>query len=420
MSKKKPHQQQKTDRPKLKSRSHRKVIVAMGLILCLGVLSVLLAKWRAARAVTRTNALLAMPTPTPSSFSPSNPSKAYIYAGGKLIATEEPVGNPSSNRINVALASNGGVASASSQLGTGWPAAGANNGERKGLNWGNGGGWADGTANTYPDWLQITFNGMKTIDEIDVFGVQDNYQSPSEPTETMTFSYYGLAGFNVQYWDGSAWVNVPGCNVGGNNLIWKKFIFSAITTNKVRVQVNNALYGNSRITEVEAYGTDAPARINVALTSNGGTVSVSSTGSTGGTFPASGVNNGDRKGLNWENGGGWRDGTDNVFPDWLQVDFNGTKTIDEIDVFTIQNGYANPSEPTETMTFSLYGITAFDVQYWNGSSWATVTNGSVSGNDKVWRKFTFSPVTTTKLRVVVNNALYSASRIIEVEAWGTN
>ena len=38
-----------------------------------------------------------------------------------------------------------------------------------------GGGWADGTYSTFPDWLQVDFAGAKTIDEIDVFTVQDNY-----------------------------------------------------------------------------------------------------------------------------------------------------------------------------------------------------------------------------------------------------
>lgn len=49
-----------------------------------------LAQWKATRAVTGTNAMLSMPpAPTPSSFSPSNTSKEYIYAGGRLIATKE-------------------------------------------------------------------------------------------------------------------------------------------------------------------------------------------------------------------------------------------------------------------------------------------------------------------------------------------
>jgi len=75
--------------------------------------------------------------------------------------------------------------------------------------------------------------------------------------------------------------------------------------------------------------------------------------------------------------------------------------------------------PTLSTTFSNQGIVDFDVQYWNGASWATVPNGGVTGNNKVWRQFTFTAVTTTKIRAVVNNGLSSRSRITELEAWGT-
>ena len=78
----------------------------------------------------------------------------------------------------------------------------------------------------------------------------------------------------------------------------------------------------------------------------------------------------------------------------------------------------SPVEPTEAMTFTTYGITDFDVQYWNGGSWVTVPGGSVTGNNKVWQKFTFTPVWATGVRVQVNNALASYSRITEVEALG--
>jgi RHS repeat-associated protein len=133
--------------------------------------------------------------------------------------------------------------------------------------------------------------------------------------------------------------------------------------------------------------------------------------------------NGDRKGIHWGmsplTGSGWQDATTASYPDWLQVEFDGSKTIDEIDVFTAQDAYWDPVEPTESMTCSTYNITNFDVQYWNGSSWVTVPGGSVTGNNKVWRKFTFTAVTTTKIRVVVNAALDNYSRIMEVEAWGS-
>ena len=69
------------------------------------------------------------------------------------------------------------------------------------------------------------------------------------------------------------------------------------------------------------------------------------------------------------------------------------------------------------MTFSLYGITDFDVQTWNGSEWVTVPGGSVNGNRKVWKKFTFPPVTTPAIRVFVRKALGYYSRITEIEAY---
>ena len=78
------------------------------------------------------------------------------------------------------------------------------------------------------------------------------------------------------------------------------------------------------------------------------------------SFPAAAAINGDRRGLNWGNGGGWNDSTQNIYPDWLQVDFSALRTINEIDVFTLQDGAQN-LDPTDTMTFSQYGITAFDV-----------------------------------------------------------
>ena len=66
---------------------------------------------------------------------------------------------------------------------------------------------------------------------------------------------------------------------------------------------------------------------------------------------------------------------------------------------------------------TLYGITAFEVQYWNGSSWVDVPGGNVSGNNLVWRQFVFSAISTDRIRVLVNNALASYSRITEIEAW---
>jgi subtilisin family serine protease len=327
-------------------------------------------------------------------------------------------------RQNVALAANGATATASSTLDAGRTPLAAINGDRKGLHWGSdpatGSGWHDSTFGVYPDWLEVNFGGSKTINEIDLFTIQDDYPNPVEPTDAMTFTQYGVTAFDVQYWTGAAWATVPGGNVTGNNLVRRSFTFPAVTTDRIRVVVNNSLASYSRIIEVEAYeGVTAPPRMNVALAANGANASASSTLDAGRT-PLAAIN-GDRKGLHWGSdpatGSGWHDATINTLPDWVQIDFSGVKTIDEVDVFTIQDDYPNPTEPTEATVFTQYGVTAFEVQYWNGSAWATVPGGSVTGNNKVWRKFAFSPLATDKIRVLVNGSLAGYSRVIEVEAY---
>src|SRR5262249_42902656 len=132
------------------------------------------------------------------------PSTSYTYT---VVAFDAAANNSSpsaalqvttasaSSAVNVAAQANGGVATASSSFNASYGPSGANNGDRRGLNWGNGGGWNDATGGSFPDWLQIDFNGTKTINEVDVFSVQDNYTAPNDPTPAMTFSLYGLTDF---------------------------------------------------------------------------------------------------------------------------------------------------------------------------------------------------------------------------------
>src|SRR5262249_23949521 len=93
-----------------------------------------------------------------------------------------------SGRVNVALASNGSTTTASSTFSSNYPSGSAINGDRKGLPWGSGGGWNDNSSSTFPDWLEVDFNQPKTIQEIDVFTLQDNFASPVDPTASMTFT----------------------------------------------------------------------------------------------------------------------------------------------------------------------------------------------------------------------------------------
>lgn len=312
---------------------------------------------------------------------------------------------------NVALAANGATATASSTY-AGFAASGVINGDRKGLHAWQNGFWSTATAG-FPAWLEVQFNGSKTISEIDIITVQNNYNAPVEPTAALTFSSFGLSSYQVQYWTGTAWATISGGSVTGNNKVWRKFTFAPLTTTKIRVLASAAPDNFSRLAEVEAWTGPSPApRHNLAL----GAAATASSSWTG--WPASSAVNGDRTSLNAGTDGGWVDAAPaHSFPDWLQIDFGTSRTIDEIHVFTLQNNYTGSVEPTESMTFTKWGLTGYEVQYWNGSGWITVPGGSVSGNNKIWRKFTFSSISTSKIRVLTNASVDGYSRITEVEAY---
>jgi len=321
----------------------------------------------------------------------------------------------SGGSVNVALASNGAVVTASSSYSPGYAASGVIDGRRSGSGWGSGGGWNDGTSRTFPDWVEIRFNGPKTLDRVVVYTLQDNYQSPIEPTDTMTFTKYGVTDFDVQGWNGSTWVTLA--HVGGNSLVKRTVPFAAYTTDRIRIQVTgskDAVW--SRITEIEAWtSTAAGSMTNHALASNGATASASSAYSPG--YPVSGVNDNRRAGAGWGNGGGWNDGTGGLFPDWVQINFNGQKPISRVVVYTLQDNYRNPVEPTDTTTFSAYGVTAFDVQGWNGSTWVVLAH--VTGNNLVKRTVSFAAYTTDRIRISITGSKDGVwSRITEIEAWG--
>ena len=157
-------------------------------------------------------------------------------------------------------------------------------------------------------------------------------------------------------------------------------------------------------------------RINVAATANGGTAVASSNKDD--NFSVSAVTDGDRKGMGWGAGGGWADGTPGQFPDSVEIEFTDVMIIDEVNVFTMQDTWWNPIEPTESMNFFNNGVTGFQVQYFTGTEWVTIPGGLVTGNTKVWRRFTFAPVNAAKIRVVCNSAKSPNSILIEVEAFG--
>src|SRR6266513_4669961 len=95
------------------------------------------------------------------------------------------------------------------------------------------------------------------------------------------------------------------------------------------------------------------------------------------------------------------------------------RRLTKVDVFTMRDDYTTQADSSSTQTFANNGVTAFNVQYWDGSAWTTVTGGTITGNNLVWKKVNFTVVTTSKIRVIANAAVDGIARIAEVEAWGS-
>lgn len=159
-------------------------------------------------------------------------------------------------RVNVAATENGGSAVASSTADN-YSIDAVLDGDRKGINLTSGGAWRDETSGVFPDSIQVDFSAMKVIDEIVVVTQQDAWWNPVEPTDEKLFFNNGITSFEVQFWNGAAWQTVPLGLVTGNNRVMRRFMFTGVTTDKVRLLINAAKLPVSTVVEFEAYGIPA-------------------------------------------------------------------------------------------------------------------------------------------------------------------
>ncbi len=153
-------------------------------------------------------------------------------------------------------------------------------------------------------------------------------------------------------------------------------------------------------------------------------------------FPNSAIIDGDRKGLNYGNGGVWSTcseqyitpsvGTPYIQQGPIVVDFNQLRTINQINLFTTQDDLYNPVEPTAGMTSTTQGTKDFSIQYWDasGQRWTTITPGAVwSNNSNVWKTGSFDNITTSKIKIGFTANRVPASHkfsITEIEAFKSN
>ncbi len=108
----------------------------------------------------------------------------------------------------------------------------------------------------------------------------------------------------------------------------------------------------------------------------------------------------------WSLGVGWSDGTNNVFPDWWQLDFDEPTTISQIVLRTVDS---------EALPAHTQGLRDWDIQVPDGDGWRTVA--SVRDNEVGSVTSDFDAVTTESVRVLCLGANGHYSRILELEAY---
>lgn len=162
---------------------------------------------------------------------------------------------------------------------------------------------------------------------------------------------------------------------------------------------------------------------NWARSSNGGRISASSTSTQSGTGRGY-ANDGVRGAHSW--GGWWQAATTtNVAGGcyspsaWIYAGFSTNRTIQQVDLFALQDSYAGEFEPFPGMLANFYGLRHFHVQYLSVTgAWTDVPNGYVTWNNQVWNQLTFAPINTRYIRVLIECVMGNRARLVELEAHG--
>lgn len=150
------------------------------------------------------------------------------------------------------------------------------------------------------------------------------------------------------------------------------------------------------------------AKTNVAYSGTGAVVIASSQQA---GYAAASAIDGNTSSENWGINGGWMDNTPGTFPDYLEVVFGSSRTIDEIKIFTLDAA----DLPADT-----YGIRDFTLEYWKDGAWQTLEK--FYGNTKGLIDYTFDPITTDRIRLKVDasNGANDYSRVVEIQAFQQN
>ncbi|GAB3831284.1 discoidin domain-containing protein [Dactylosporangium cerinum] len=247
------------------------------------------------------------------------------------------------------------------------------------------------------DWLELNLGQARSVDEVRLWFRNDR----------ATNRYRQPSSYTVQYYNGSAWVNVasavktPGTPRANYNVV----NFTGVNTTRLRVQVTHASGFKTGLTEVKVYnrgGTVPPP-------TGGGNLATSATPSASYTSA-------------WESVAALNDGIDppssndtvnprwgtwpNTGEQWGLLTWSTAQTLNSADVYFFDDngGVRLPA--------------SWKLQYWNGTAYVDVAgaSGYPLGINQ-YNHVTFTAVSTTRLRVLLQSGTASVG-LLEVKAFG--
>ena len=178
---------------------------------------------------------------------------ALAGSGGHLVVD---VYGYFSGRNNVARSATVNVSS--SYDATRFPPATIVDGDRRGTGWGSGtGGWSDGTRDQWGDSVGLALPAAKWIEEIDIFTLQDDYASGTDPYEGLAFTEDGIQDFTVFYHHAATDTWVPIADIKNNDQVWRRIVLrEPVHTSNIWISITRSLMHYSRVVEVELWEAD--------------------------------------------------------------------------------------------------------------------------------------------------------------------
>ncbi|MBB5874032.1 hypothetical protein F4553_007466 [Allocatelliglobosispora scoriae] len=256
--------------------------------------------------------------------------------------------------------------------------------------------WGAGGSPNAQDWYEVNFGSAKTVNEVRL------YFKDSRPASS---TYRAPSAYNIQYYNGSAWVNVANQvkNPAAPRANYNVAQFTAVSTQRIRVLATNASGAKTGLTEVKIFnrgGVQPPPNTNLALTA---TPSASYTSS-------------------WESVAAINDGIDppssndtvnprwGCWPEtnqqWAELTWSSAQTLSKAEVYFFDDdqGIDMPS--------------AWKLQSWNGTAYVDVPGASgYSLTKNAYNTVTFTATSTTRLRVLLTSTGTASLGLLEVKAY---